>query len=51
MLQNDTNRIQGLAMLQDAQTRVEEQRQAEIAAQRRARESAGYERIYGLDEF
>lgn len=29
MLQNDTNRIQGLAMLQQAQTRVEDQRQTE----------------------
>lgn len=29
MLQNDTNRIQGLAMLQSAQARVEDQRQTE----------------------
>ncbi|WP_226627841.1 type IV secretion system protein [Alloyangia pacifica] len=51
MLQNDTNRIQGLAMLQDAQTRVEEQRQAEIAEERHARESEAFERLYGPDEF
>lgn len=36
MLQNDTNRIQGLAMLQEAQAKVEEQRNREIAAQNRA---------------
>ncbi|MCF6433166.1 MULTISPECIES: P-type DNA transfer protein VirB5 [unclassified Leisingera] len=35
MLQNDTNRIQGLAMLQEAQTKVEEQRNREIRNQNR----------------
>ncbi|MFV1761484.1 type IV secretion system protein [Phaeobacter sp. A90a-4k] len=35
MLQNDTNRIQGLAMLQEAQAKVEEQRNREIAARNR----------------
>ncbi|MGY9047563.1 hypothetical protein P775_00435 [Puniceibacterium antarcticum] len=51
MLQNDTNRIQGLAMLQEAQAKVEEQRQAEVAAQRRAQESEAFTSIYGADEF
>lgn len=51
MLQNDTNRIQGLAMLQQAQAQVEKQRQAEVAAQRRAKEDAAYTRIYGKDSF
>lgn len=51
MLQNDTNRIQGLAMLQQAQRQVEEQRQTEVAAQRRAKEEAAFERLYGSDEF
>ena len=45
MLQNDTNRIQGLAMLQQAQAKVEEQRQTEIAVQRRMREEAAFERL------
>ena len=45
MLQNDTNRIQGLAMLQQAQAKVEEQRQTEVAAQRRAKESAAFTSI------
>ncbi|SEK03887.1 Type IV secretion system proteins [Marinovum algicola] len=51
MLQNDTNRIQGLAMLQQAQRQVEEQRQTEVAAQRRAKESAAFTSIYGDDNF
>ncbi|WP_335949689.1 type IV secretion system protein [Salipiger bermudensis] len=51
MLQNDTNRIQGLAMLQQAQAKVEEQRQTEVAAQRRAKESAAFTSIYGDDSF
>ncbi|WP_428929677.1 type IV secretion system protein [Marinibacterium sp. SX1] len=51
MLQNDTNRIQGLAMLQQAQAKVEEQRQTEIAVQRRIREEAAFERLYGPDAF
>jgi type IV secretion system protein VirB5 len=51
MLQNDTNRIQGLAMLQQAQRQVEEQRQTEVAAERRVREEAAFERLYGPDEF
>ena len=51
MLQNDTNRIQGLAMLQQAQAKVEEQRQTEIAVQRRMREEAAFERLYGPDAF
>ena len=51
MLQNDTNRIQGLAMLQQAQRQVEEQRQTEVATQRRAKESAAFTNIYGDDSF
>ena len=37
MLQNDTNRIQGLAMLQEAQSAVEAQRQREVEAENRNR--------------
>ena len=46
MLQNDTNRIQGLAMLQEAQNEVETQRQREIAAQNRASTMKAAEELY-----
>ena len=46
MLQNDTNRIQGLAMLQNAQSEVETQRQREIAAQNRAVTLSAAEELY-----
>lgn len=46
MLQNDTNRIQGLAMLQEAQSAVEAQRQREIAAQNRASTMKAAEELY-----
>lgn len=46
MLQNDTNRIQGLAMLQNAQTKVEEQRNREIAAQNRAATLTASQELY-----
>ncbi|SCZ73513.1 type IV secretion system protein VirB5 [Epibacterium ulvae] len=39
MLQNDTNRIQGLAMLQQAQMRVEDQRNLEIRERNRTARS------------
>lgn len=46
MLQNDTNRIQGLAMLQDAQAKVEEQRNREIATQNRAATMSAAQELY-----
>ncbi|WP_120632539.1 type IV secretion system protein [Ruegeria sp. EL01] len=46
MLQNDTNRIQGLAMLQQAQTEVETQRQREISAQNRAATLSAAQELY-----
>lgn len=46
MLQNDTNRIQGLAMLQEAQAKVEEQRDREIAAQNRAATMNAAQELY-----
>ena len=38
-------------LLQQAQAKVEEQRQTEVAAQRRAKESAAFTSIYGADSF
>jgi len=46
MLQNDTNRIQGLAMLQEAQAKVEDQRNREIAAQNRAATMSAAQELY-----
>ncbi|AXQ96345.1 type IV secretion system protein (plasmid) [Cereibacter azotoformans] len=51
MLQNDTNRIQGLSMLQAAQAQAEEQRQVELAAQRRQKEAAGFSATFGGTSF
>lgn len=47
MLQNDANRIQGLAMLQDAQVRAEDQRNREVADQRRKETSEGFSSVFG----
>lgn len=46
MLQNDTNRIQGLAMLQGAQAEVEEQRIREIRALNRQRQRDAAKEYY-----
>jgi type IV secretion system protein VirB5 len=47
MLQNDTNRIQGLAMLQDAQSEVEAQRQREVEVENRARFGSDMGTLFG----
>jgi type IV secretion system protein VirB5 len=47
MLQNDTNRIQGLAMLQEAQSEVETQRQREVEVENRARFSSDMGTLFG----
>lgn len=47
MLQNDTNRIQGLAMLQEAQMQVEEQRQHEYRAKLRVQRLENAKNLYG----
>ena len=47
MLQNDTNRIQGLAMLQEAQTAVEAQREREIEAENRNRFNSDMGSLFG----
>ncbi|UWQ35375.1 P-type DNA transfer protein VirB5 (plasmid) [Leisingera sp. M527] len=47
MLQNDTNRIQGLAMLQEAQMQVEEQRQHEYQAKLRVQRLENAKNLYG----
>lgn len=47
MLQNDTNRIQGLAMLQEAQSAVEAQRQREIEAENRERFNSDMGSLFG----
>ncbi|MBY6141964.1 P-type DNA transfer protein VirB5 [Leisingera daeponensis] len=46
MLQNDTNRIQGLAMLQEAQTKAEAQRQRQVELQMIERERAAAQRMF-----
>jgi len=51
MLQNDTVRVQGMAMLQEAQLKAEEQRQLEVAAERRELERAAISDTYGSDGF
>ena len=47
MLQNDTNRIQGLAMLQEAQSAVEAQREREIEAENRERFNSDMGTLFG----
>lgn len=47
MLQNDTNRIQGLAMLQEAQSAVEAQREREIEAENRNRFNSDMGTLFG----
>lgn len=47
MLQNDTNRIQGLAMLQDAQSEVEAQRQREVEARNRENATSAIGSLFG----
>ena len=47
MLQNDTNRIQGLAMLQEAQTAVEAQRQREVEARNRENATSAIGSLFG----
>ncbi|WP_299960854.1 type IV secretion system protein [uncultured Roseobacter sp.] len=47
MLQNDTNRIQGLAMLQEAQSEVEAQREREIEAENRERFNSDMGSLFG----
>lgn len=47
MLQNDTNRIQGLAMLQEAQSEVETQRQREVEVENRARFGSDMGTLFG----
>lgn len=47
MLQNDTNRIQGLAMLQEAQSAVEAQREREIEAENRNRFNSDMGSLFG----
>lgn len=47
MLQNDTNRIQGLAMLQEAQSEVEAQRQREVEVENRERFGSDMGTLFG----
>lgn len=47
MLQNDTNRIQGLAMLQQAQSEVETQRQREVEARNRENATSAIGSLFG----
>lgn len=47
MLQNDTNRIQGLAMLQDAQSEVEAQRQREVGIRNRENATSAIGSLFG----
>lgn len=47
MLQNDTNRIQGLAMLQEAQSAVEAQREREIETENRNRFNSDMGTLFG----
>ncbi|WP_298921055.1 type IV secretion system protein [uncultured Roseobacter sp.] len=47
MLQNDTNRIQGLAMLQEAQSEVESQRQREVEVENRERFNTDMGTLFG----
>ncbi|MGB7243156.1 MAG: type IV secretion system protein [Sulfitobacter sp.] len=47
MLQNDTNRIQGLAMLQEAQSEVEAQRQREVEARNRENATSAIGSLFG----
>ncbi|MDU9004738.1 P-type DNA transfer protein VirB5 [Sedimentitalea todarodis] len=47
MLQNDTNRIQGLAMLQEAQSEVEAQRQREVEVENRDRFGSDMGTLFG----
>lgn len=47
MLQNDTNRIQGLAMLQEAQSQVEAQRQREVEARNRENITSAIGSLFG----
>lgn len=51
MLQNDAVRVQGMAMLQEAQIRAEEQRQAEVAAERREKDKAAFAATFGDASF
>lgn len=51
MLQNDSVRVQGMAMLQEAQIRAEEQRQAEVAVEQWQRERNAISEVYGADTF
>lgn len=47
MLQNDTNRIQGLAMLQQAQSEVEAQRQREVGMRNRENATSAIGSLFG----
>lgn len=47
MLQNDTNRIQGLAMLQEAQSEVESQRQREVELRNRENATSAIGSLFG----
>lgn len=47
MLQNDTNRIQGLAMLQEAQSEVEAQRQREVETRNRENATSAIGSLFG----
>ncbi|WP_282128042.1 type IV secretion system protein [Roseobacter litoralis] len=47
MLQNDTNRIQGLAMLQEAQSEVEAQRQREVEVRNRENATSAIGSLFG----
>lgn len=51
MLQNDTVRVQGMVMLQEAQAQAEEQRQAEVAAERREKDRAAFRSTFGEPSF
>lgn len=51
MLQNDSVRVQGMAMLQEAQLKAEEQRQLEVATEQRERERSAISDVYGSDDF